>query len=143
LTASDAKEGKMTKLKTLTIAALMLATPALALEPINKEPYINGQLLQGFIADRIADECPTLGPRNLRALNELEKLKNYALKKGYKADEIRAFVTSKTEKARGKAEAAAWLITAGAVEGDPESYCKVGRDQMAKGTLAGSLLKEE
>ncbi len=133
----------MTNLKSLTFAALLAATPALALEPINKEAHINGVLLQGFIADRIADECPTLGPRNLRALNELEKLKNYALKKGYAADEIRAFVTSKTEKARGKADAAAWLIKAGAVEGDAESYCKVGRDQMAKGTLAGSLLKDE
>lgn len=133
----------MTNLKSLTLAAFLAATPAFALEPINKEAHINGQLLQGFIADRIADECPTLGPRTLRALNELEKLKNYALKKGYTADEIRAFVTSKTEKARGKADAAAWLKAAGAVEGDAESYCKIGRDEIAKGTLAGSLLKDQ
>lgn len=133
----------MTNLKSLTLAAFMAATPALALEPINTEPHINGTLLQGFIADRIADECPTLGPRNLRALNELQKLKNYALSKGYSAEVIRAFVTSKTEKARGKADAAAWLKKAGAVDGDPESYCKIGRDEIAKGTLAGSLLKEE
>ncbi len=133
----------MTNLKFLTLAAFIAATPVFALEPINKEAHINGTLLQGFIADKIADECPTLGPRNLRALNELEKLKNYALKKGYSAEEIRAFVTSKSEKARGKADAAAWLKQAGAVDGDAESYCKIGRDQIAKGTLAGSLLKEQ
>jgi hypothetical protein len=133
----------MSRLIKITLAALLTAGPALALEPINTEPHINDTLRQGFIADRIADECPTLGPRTFKALNELEKLKNYALKQGYSATEIRDFVTSKTEKARGKAEAAAWLKDAGAVEGDAESYCKIGRDEMAKGSLAGSLLKEE
>jgi hypothetical protein len=133
----------MSGLKSLTLAALLMATPVLALEPINKEPHINGTLLQGFIADRIADECPTLGPRTLRALNELEKLKQYALKAGYSADEIRAFVTSKAEKARGKAEAAEWLKKAGAKDGDAESYCRIGRDEMAKGSLIGRLLKDQ
>lgn len=126
----------------LTVAVMMAAGPALALEPINQEKYINETLRQGFIADAIADNCPTLDPRNLRALNELTKLKDYALKKGYSADEIRAFVTSKTEKARGKKEAAAWLEKAGAVAADPESYCRIGRDEIAKGTLAGSLLRD-
>ncbi|MBK8440954.1 MAG: DUF5333 domain-containing protein [Rhodobacter sp.] len=134
----------MSRLKPVTIVlALVLAMPAFALEPINKEPYINATLLQGFIADKIADNCPTLSPRNLRALNELEKLKNYALKKGYSAAEIRAFVTSKAEKARGKADAAEWLKEAGAVEGDGESFCKIGRDEIARGTLAGRLLKDK
>lgn len=133
----------MSRLKTATIALFLAASPALALEPINEEKYINETLLQGFIADKIADTCPTLGPRTFKALNELEKLKNYALKKGYSASEIRAFVTSKTEKARGKAQATEWLAANGAPEGDVEAHCALGRDLMAKGTLAGSLLKEE
>lgn len=130
-------------LKTLAVALCLSATPALALEPINKEPHINGTLLQGFVADKIADTCPTLAPRKLRALDELNKLKNYALKQGYTAEEIRAFVTSKTEKARGKAEAAAWLKKAGAVEGDAESYCRIGRAEIAKGSLIGALLRDK
>ncbi|MEZ5798464.1 MAG: DUF5333 domain-containing protein [Paracoccaceae bacterium] len=130
-------------LKTLAVTlAALSTTPALALEPINTEPHINGTLLQGFIADKIADTCPTLAPRKLRALNELEKLKNYALKRGYTAEEIRAFVTSKTEKKRGKAEAADWLAKAGAVEGDSDSYCRIGRDEIAKGSLIGALLRD-
>lgn len=123
-------------------AALLIAAPAYALEPINEEAHINGTLLQGFIADRIADTCPTLAPRKLRALGELNKLRDYALSKGYTADEVRAFVTSKTEKARGKALAAEWLAEAGAVEGDAESYCRIGRDEIAKGSLIGSLLRD-
>ena len=50
------------------IAALMIAAPAVALEPIRTEKHINHVLLQGFIGDAIADNCPTIEPRKLRAL---------------------------------------------------------------------------
>lgn len=134
----------MSRLRTFALAAAVLAAPpALALEPINKEPHINGILLQGFIADRIADTCPAMEPRKLRALGELNKLRDYALKKGYTAAEVRAFVTSKTEKARGKREAAEWLKKAGAREGDVAAHCKVGRDEIARGSLVGYLLRDK
>lgn len=134
----------MTRLKTLIVAAALLgAAPALALEPINKEPHINHTLLQGFIADRIADTCPAMEPRKLRALGELNKLKDYALKKGYTAAEVRAFVGSKTEKARGKREAKDWLARAGAKEGDVEAHCRVGRAEIARGSLIGYLLRDK
>lgn len=134
----------MSRLRTFAIAATLLgAAPALALEPINKEPHINGILLQGFIADKIADTCPAMEPRKLRALGELNKLRDYALKKGYTAAEVRAFVTSKTEKARGKREAAEWLKKAGAREGDVAAHCKVGRDEIARGSLVGYLLRDK
>ena len=134
----------MTRLKPFALAAAVLAaSPALALEPINKEPHINGTLLQGFIADRIADTCPAMEPRKLRALGELNKLRDYALKKGYSAAEVRAFVTSKTEKARGKREAADWLKKAGAKDGDVAAHCKVGRDEIARGSLIGYLLRDK
>ena len=131
-------------MKTILIPLFALVTaPALALEPINKEPHINGILLQGFIADRIADTCPAMEPRKLRALGELNKLRDYALKKGYSAAEVRAFVTSKTEKARGKREAADWLKKAGAKDGDVAAHCKVGRDEIARGSLIGYLLRDK
>lgn len=134
----------MSRLKTFALAAALLAAPpALALEPINKEPHINGILLQGFIADKIADTCPAMEPRKLRAFGELNKLRDYALKKGYTSAEVRAFVTSKTEKARGKREATDWLAKAGAKEGDVAAHCKVGRDEIAKGSLIGDLLRDK
>jgi hypothetical protein len=144
LASVDAKEAKMTRFKSLILSAVLLgATPALALEPINQEAHINTTLLQGFIADKIADTCPAMEPRTLRALGELNKLRDYALKKGYKADEVRAFVTSKTEKARGKKQAVEWLAKAGAKEGDVEAHCKVGRAEIAKGSLIGYLLRDK
>ena len=130
------------KTVTLTLTfALALSSPALALVPINEEPVINDTLLQGFIGDAIADNCPTIEPRKLRALNELNKLRDYALKQGYSSAEVRAFVTSKEEKARGKALAAERLKDRGAEPGQAEAYCAIGEEEIAKGSLIGQLLR--
>ena len=130
-------------MKTLSlIAALMIAAPALAADmPINKEPHINHILLQGFIGDAIADNCPTMEPRKLRALGELNKLRAYAQEKGYSVSEIRAFVTDDTEKARGKAEAAEWLKAKGAEPGKTDAYCRIGAEEVVKQSLIGYLLR--
>jgi hypothetical protein len=124
-----------------TVLSLSQAAGAVALEPLNEEKHINDSLRAGFIADRIDDECDTISARKFVALAKLNDLKSYALKKGYAAEEIRAFVRDKNEKKRGKAEAAAWLEAAGAVPGDAESYCRIGRDEIARKSLIGSLLR--
>lgn len=126
---------------TLALAALALATPALALVPINEEPVINETLLQGFIGDAIDDNCDTISARKLRALGELNKLRDYALAQGYTSAEVRAFVTDDAEKARGKALAAEWLKERGAEPGNPEAYCRIGEEEIAKGSLIGYLLR--
>jgi Family of unknown function (DUF5333) len=127
----------------LATVFVVAALPALALEPINTEQHINSTLLQGFIADKIDDNCDSISARTLRALSELNTLKNYALEKGYTRDEVKAFVTDKTEKARGKAEAAEWLKTQGAVDGDQASFCKIGEAEIAKDSLIGQLLRSD
>jgi Family of unknown function (DUF5333) len=138
--AGIAKEAAMTRLA-LTFAALAIAAPAQALVPINEEPTIINTLLQGFIGDAIDDNCDTIEARKLRALGELNSLKNYALEQGYSADEIRALVTSKEEKAKGKALAAEWLKERGAEPGNPEAYCRIGEEEIAKESLVGYLLR--
>ena len=136
----SAKEILMKRL-TLTLAALVVATPALALVPINENEVIVDTLLQGFIGDAIDDNCSTLEARKLRALNELTKLRDYALKEGYTGQEIRDFVTSKEEKAKGKAMAAEILKERGAEPGDEAVYCAIGEEEIAKGSLIGDLLR--
>lgn len=128
---------------TLVALFTLIAAPALALEPINTEKHINHTLLQGFIADKIDDNCDSISARKLRALAELNALRSYALEKGYTTAEVKAFVTSKTEKARGKAQAAEWLKAKGAVEGDPTSYCRIGVEEIAKDSLIGQLLRSD
>lgn len=132
----------MRPLKTLTtLVTLAVATPALALVPINEEPTIINTLLQGFIGDAIDDNCDTIEARKLRALGELNKLRDYALEQGYSTTEIRALVTSKEEKAKGKAMAAEWLKERGAEPGNPDAYCRIGEEEIAKESLIGYLLR--
>jgi hypothetical protein len=138
--AGIAKEAIMKRLA-LTIAALAIAAPAHALVPINEEPTIINTLLQGFIGDAIDDNCPTIEARKLRALGELNSLKNYALEQGYTSDQIRGLVTSKEEKAKGKALAADWLKERGAEPGNPDAYCRIGEEEIARASLVGYLLR--
>lgn len=126
-----------------TLILSTLAMPVWALEPINTEAHIHDTLLMGFIGDAIDDNCDTLSARKLRALGELNSLANYALEKGYSRSEIHDFVTDKKEKAKGKAEAAVWLKNKGAVPGKPEAYCKIGAEEIAKGSLIGQLLRSD
>jgi Family of unknown function (DUF5333) len=128
---------------TMTLAALVVAAPAHALVPINEEPVITEKLLQGFIGDAIADNCPTIEARTLRALGELNELRDYALEQGYEADVVRDFVKSKEEKAKFKAKAAEWLAANGAEPGNPDSYCKIGEAEIAKESLIGYLLRSK
>lgn len=127
----------------LMLGTLLIAAPALALEPIRENKKIYNTLLQGFIGDQIADNCPTIEARTLRALMELNTLKNEALAMGYSSDEIRAFVKDKAERARAKADAAAWLKAKGAVPGKAAAYCTVGEDEIARNSLIGYLLRSK
>jgi len=137
-----AKEANM--LRTMTIALTLAVTaPAYALVPINEEPVIHEKLLQGFIGDAIADNCPTMEARKLRALGELNNLRDYALKQGYESSVVKEFVTSKEEKKKFKAEAAEWLKAKGAEPGKPEAYCKIGEEEIAKDSLVGYLLRSK
>ena len=123
------------------VALLSAASPVLALEPLMEETHINDSLRAGRIGDVIRKTCPTMHARMFVVLGKIEDLKRYALNKGYSRDEVEEFIKDKEQKNRLKAEAAAYLAEAGAVDGDPESYCKVGRDEIAKGSLIGELLR--
>lgn len=126
---------------TLTLAALLLAAPVYALDPLPQEKFINDSLRAGRVGDVIRKTCPSISARMFVVWQKLEDLKAYALDQGYTADEVEAFIKNDDEKTRLKAEAAAYLKAAGAVDGDAESYCKVGRDEIAKGSAIGELLR--
>ncbi|MDZ4309224.1 MAG: DUF5333 domain-containing protein [Cypionkella sp.] len=132
----------MTKIfRSLTLVAVIAATPALALEPLNKDARVTESLVAVRVGDTIRNTCPSISAKMFTVLSKWNELKSYLRAKGYTEDEVEAFRKNKVEKARIKGLAADYLKAAGAVEGDVESYCKVGRDEIAKGTLAGSLLR--
>ena len=123
------------------LMAMLAAAPAFALEPLNTEKHINDSLIAGRVGDVIRQTCPSISAKMFVVLQKLNELEDYARGKGYAEADVKAFLKNKDEKARIKGMAEDYLKAAGAVEGDVESYCKVGRDEIAKGTLAGSLLR--
>lgn len=134
-------------MKALKILALALVTSlsasglAQAQVALAKEQHINDSLRAGRIGDVIRKTCPTIDARMFVVWSKIEDLKKYALAKGYSRSEIEAFLKDKKEKARLKAEADSYLKKAGAKLGDVESYCRVGREEIAKKSLIGSLLR--
>lgn len=121
---------------------LAVAVPVFAADkvPLQDEPHIRDSLVAGRVADVLRTECGALHARMLLALSKLDDLRDYAVAKGYTEAEVKAFLKDKKQKDAMKAIAADYLAKAGAVAGDEESYCRVGKDEIAKGTLAGSLL---
>lgn len=128
-------------MKRLILILSLLSTPAFALEPINLDPRINQSLIAGRVGDVIRNTCPTISARMIVVYSKLKELERYARDKGYSEEDFEAFRKNPVEKDRMKAAAADYLTKAGAVEGDPETYCKVGRDEIAKESLIGELLR--
>ena len=56
---------------------------------------------------------------------------------------LEAFIDDPVQKARIKKLASVYLSRAGARAGNIESFCRVGRDEIARGTLAGSLIRSD
>jgi hypothetical protein len=139
--AGPAMETAMTKFLIGLALATALALPAVARTPLNQNAHITDSLVAGRVGDTIRQTCPSISAKLVTAYSKLKELERYARDQGYTEDEVKVFMKDKAEKARIKVLAAEYLTKAGAVEGDAESFCKVGRDEIAKGTLAGSLLR--
>ena len=130
----------MKKLIAIALTAATLAAPALALEPLAQERYVNDRLIAARVADRVRRECPSINARIVYAWSQARALKRYAENKGYSSSEIDAFLDSKQDKARIYAAAEDYLTRNGARKGDAESFCRIGRTEIASKSVAGSLL---
>ncbi len=100
---------------------------------------------QGFYAIGLADEvrrnCPQITPRLVRAYSFLKSLERYALDAGYSRADIDALQDDKEAKEALRDEIRADMAARGASPGNTAGYCKVGREEIARGTQAGQLLK--
>ena len=124
----------------LACACLAGAARAEGKVPLAENEHIRDSLVAGRVADVLRNECGSLHARMLLVLQKLDDLKEYAIAEGYTEAEVKAFLKNKDQKNAMKAMAADYLAKAGAVAGDEDSYCRVGKDEIAKNTLAGSLL---
>ncbi len=125
------------------LAALILSAPATAapaLPPLENNARVMGELVAGEVGYQIQKHCPSIDARKVRALFKLNELANYARSLGYSDDDFRAISKDGAARAKRDALVAAYLKQNGVVEGDAESYCRLGREEIEKNTLTGSLL---
>lgn len=122
----------------LALAAALFATPAVALPPLSQETHISDQLVSARVADVIRRGCPTIDGRLVYAFSQARALKRYAEQKGYTLAQIDAFLNSKEDRARIYARADAYLRDNKA--SNEAGLCRLGREEIAKKTVTGSLL---
>ncbi len=125
---------------TLLVAAVA-ASSALAKPALRDVAEIDDKMLQVGLALEISDECPTIDARKVRGLNFLWSVKKRANALGYSDDEINAYRKSEAEKARLRAKGATYVKSKGLDPKNADDLCKLGRDEIAKGSTIGSLLR--
>jgi hypothetical protein len=128
----------------LPLAALLLA-PVVAqaqAASIAEVPEITEGLIATAIAYEIGRVCGPVDGRRLQGIAFLLSLQSRARSLGFSQEEIDAYVEDEAEKARLEGIARERLTALGAVEGDEESFCAVGRAEMARGSQVGRLLSE-
>lgn len=133
---------RKTILSLLAGATLVAVAGSSAARPALKDVT---QITEGLIATGIAYEisevCDSIDARTLRGINFLWGLKGQARDLGYTNAEIDAYVDDKAEQARLEGIARQRLASKGAVAGKPETYCAVGRAEIASGSQIGALLR--
>ncbi|WP_157933014.1 DUF5333 domain-containing protein [Roseovarius salinarum] len=131
------------RLAAAALACALIAAPAAqAGKPgLAQEDDINAGLLAVGIADEIRDHCPTISGRVFKALFYMNGLKRMARERGYTDDEIDAYVDSDAEKARMREKGEAYLARHGVDRDTPETFCDLGRAEIARGSRIGSFLR--
>ncbi|EYD77800.1 hypothetical protein Rumeso_00527 [Rubellimicrobium mesophilum DSM 19309] len=99
-------------------------------------------LIDTAIAYELDRKCDELEGRRLQGIAFLWSLAAQAQRLGYSREEIEAFIDDKDEKHRLEGIARERLRGMGAVEGEWDTYCAVGREEIAKGSQIGKLLDD-
>ena len=134
----------MMKCPSFLAVAVLWAGPALAQErpPLSEVERITEGLIDTAIAYEIGERCDELDGRRMQGIGFLLSLNAHARSLGYSPDEINTFIDNEEEKDRLEAIARQRLRDLGAIEGQPDTYCAVGRDEMARNSQVGKLLTD-
>ena len=128
--------------KSLTpLVFALVASPLAALAPLHQEQTIVNGFYNIGLADEVRKNCDGIDARLFRAYSYIKSLERHARKLGYSNDQIDQFVDNKAEKEKLRARIRADLAKRGASPKTPEGYCTVGREEIAKGSAAGRLLR--
>jgi hypothetical protein len=122
-------------------ASLLLGAPALALQPIHENRTVIGGFYTIGMADELRRKCDSIDPRMFRAYRYLKSLEKYARQSGYTEAQIEELADNRAEKEKLRTRIRTDLAKRGASPENPEGYCTVGREEIAKGSAAGRLLR--
>jgi hypothetical protein len=125
----------------LLMVFAVLGTSVLAKPPLREVAEIDDMVMKVAIADEIRKSCDDINARLLTAYMTLNGLKSRARDLGYSDEEIEHYVTSKSEKARMRAKAEAYLSDNGIPANDRAALCRFGQAQIRSQTEIGQLLK--
>ena len=129
-------------LKSVSILIFVaVANQSAALAPLHQDQTIVNGFYSVGLADEVRKNCDEIDARIIRAFSYIKSLERYARKAGYSTSQIDQFVDNKSEKERLRARIRADLAKRGASPKTPEGYCTVGREEIAKGSAAGRLLR--
>jgi hypothetical protein len=135
----------MTLISRFAVLALLVLPGSLAAQarpPLGQVEVVTEGLIDAALAYEIDRVCEDLGGRRVQGIALLWSLYSEALSLGYSRAEVEAFVDDDAEKDRLEAIARERLRGMGAVEGQPETYCAVGRAEIAKDSRVGGLLSD-
>jgi len=125
----------------LAVPAGAHADPQAAInEELRAVPKIYNGLFAVAVANEVRRECETIGPRVISAWRFVRGLQAHARELGYTDEQTEAFVTDKDEQDRMQVHVDRYLAENGVNGDDPESYCALGRAEIAAGSQAGQLL---
>ncbi|SFD81907.1 DUF5333 domain-containing protein [Roseivivax sediminis] len=125
----------------LSLAAGAVPAATQGQTPLRDVAEIDDSLLMVAIADDLRKTCDDIDARLIRAYSYLQKLKGMARDRGYSDDEIEDYVTSKAEKKRMEARGKAFLAARGVDRSDKGAYCTFGKQEIARGSQIGVLLR--
>lgn len=120
-------------------AGPMTATPGWA--GMADEADINQGLVYIAAADKIRRECSSINGRMLKAQRYANALRQVARDRGYSDADIDAYLDSKEERAKVRAQRNVYFETQGASNLDPESLCTLGHAEIAGKTQIGYMLR--
>ena len=120
---------------------IVIAGATAARADLRDERQITEGLIATAIAYEIGDKCADIDARLVAGVNYLWSLRRLAQEMGYSEAEIDAYVDDREEQRRLEAIARDRLRSLGAIPGQWETYCTVGRAEMAADSRIGRLLR--
>lgn len=130
-----------TRLGIVCLCLVILSQPAPADTGLSQEADINQGLVIMAAADKIRRSCKTIGGQLFRAQRYASSLKQIARSRGYSDQEIDAYLDSKAERAKVRAQRNVYFQNQGASNLDHASLCVLGHAEIARKSQIGYLLR--